>query len=58
MVSYTCWDCGVFVLMFLNRLGLRAGSFDFQQDDISVHVRAAITCDLLDGAIKATGSRE
>ena len=50
-------DCGVFALMFINRLSLRGAAFDFLQEDMLVNVRAAITCDLLDGAITATGSR-
>jgi Ulp1 family protease len=47
-------DCGVFALMFCNRMSVRGGGFDFTQQDISVNVRAAIVCDLLDGAISAT----
>lgn len=51
------FDCGVFALMFCNRMGLKGGAFDFRQQDISVNVRVAITCDLLDGAIKATARK-
>lgn len=52
------YDCGVFALMFCNRMAMKGGFFDFLQSDISVNIRAAITCDLLDGAIKATGSKQ
>jgi Ulp1 family protease len=50
-------DCGVFALMFCNRMGLRGGAFDFRQEDISVNVRVAITHDLLEGKIQLSGKR-
>jgi hypothetical protein len=43
--------------MFCNRMGVRGGAFDFQQEHISYNVRAAIVCDLLDGKIQATAWR-
>lgn len=51
------FDCGVFALMFCNRMGIRGGAFDFQQEHIRYNVRAAIVCDLLDGKIQATAWR-
>lgn len=46
-------DCGVFVLMACNRLGLKGGVFDFNQQDM-VNIRAAVACDLVLGRIVAS----
>lgn len=51
------YDCGVFALMFCNRMGTKGGAFDFRQADIQFNIRAAIVCDLLDGKIQATAWR-
>lgn len=51
------FDCGVFALMFCNRMGVRGAGFDFTQDDIRHNIRAAIVCDMLDGRIAATAWR-
>lgn len=47
-------DCGAFTLLFINRLAVCGGAFDFVQADLLQHARVAITCDLLDGGIHAT----
>lgn len=38
-------DCGVFALMACNRLGLKGGVFDFNQEGMS-NIRAAVAHDL------------
>lgn len=43
-------DCGVFSLLFCNRLG--AGmAFDFDQPDLLINARVKIACELLDGKL-------
>lgn len=43
-------DCGVFSLLFCNRLG--AGmAFDFAQADLEINARVKVACELLDGKL-------
>ncbi|WIA13881.1 hypothetical protein OEZ85_002453 [Tetradesmus obliquus] len=47
-------DCGVFSLLFCNRLGLGV-PFDFAQADLLVNARVRIACELMDGRLPLPG---
>jgi hypothetical protein len=47
-------DCGVFTLLYANRLGLGA-AWDFSQADLLVNGRVRVTCELLEGRLRDMG---
>ncbi len=46
------WDCGMFALLFANRLGLGT-PFDFRQADLLRDARVRVACELMDCRVAA-----